>query len=473
MRMGKALGLALAGGGLIAAVPGVARAGEDPSLQDRIRQLEQQVQELRDNQDRRSEGAAEPLAAQVDRYLQEQEKGLLWVDKNGKPLGKVVDSIWITAWLRGRPTWSNNASDFSNATNDNSVATMFRGGLGVGAKLKEKVSLYVGMDFAGTWGSTTSTYTNDTPTTPTLQEAYIDGLYSKYLNMGTRIGRFEMEYGDEYVIGRTEFAQATTFFDGIRFTRNMEKSGFSYDVFAAKLVDGNKSSVAASPNDSVYMAGFYGNYYGVEGKAGVPGGVEPYYIWVWNGQQAPGTTTPTPRDTHTGGFRWFGEKSSKDHAGVGWDVDANMQYFKELMWSTDSRVHYTLTNSRYKPVVFGQFAYAAGDHDGVSGYNPLWQDGHARYGYGDVFTFSNLEVFGAGVHLTPAENWMWGIEGRSIHQARSTVLNSGKQLAWDYDLVVKHKYSDNVDVELAYSYVVMRTAADNVQRLYLQVTVSF
>jgi hypothetical protein len=237
MGMGKALGLALAGGGLLAVAPSVARAGEDPSLQDRLQQLEKQIQELKDQLNRKAPDA-EPLSAQVDRYLQEQEKGALWVDKNGKPLGKVVDSVWITGWLRGRPTWSDNTTDRDSSIDDEGFDTLFRGGLGVGANLKGKVSMFIGMDFAGTWGNTATLIGNDTATTPTIQEAYIDGLYSKHLNMDTRIGRFEMEYGDEYVIGRTEFAQATTYFDGARIGSNSEKSGFKFDLFAAKLVDG-------------------------------------------------------------------------------------------------------------------------------------------------------------------------------------------------------------------------------------------
>jgi hypothetical protein len=482
MKMGKALGLALAGGGLVLLAPAVARAGDETDVQDRILQLEKQVQELRDQQNRRTDAEARPLAGQIDRYLQEQEKGALWVDKNGKPLGKVVDSIWITAWLRVRPTWSDNFTDGDDSVNDNGFVTPFRGGLGIGAKLKEKVGVFIGMDFAGAWGDAVTVIGNDVVTTPKIQEAYIDGLYSKYLGWDTRVGRFEMQYGDEYIIGRTDFAPATTYFDGARFSRNFEKTGFSVDVFASKLVDGFTAGPSATnPNDSVYMAGFYGNFYKSEGKTGLPGGLEPYYIWIWDARHVPGAPpAPNPKDTHTGGFRWYGEKASKDKAGVGWDVNANLQYFMQLMWSTDTRVHYSMPNMKYKPKVFGQFAYASGDHDGVTGYNPLWQDGHGRFGYADLFTFSNLAVLGGGVHVTPSENWDVGAELRSIHQARSTVLNSSKQLAWDLDFIVKHKYSDNVDVEAVYSYVKMREAlngagaeADNVQRAYVQVVVSF
>ena len=473
MRMGKALGLALAGGGLIAVAPSAALAGEEPSTQDRLQQLERQLEELKAQLGRRP-ADAEPLSAQVDRYLQEQEKGSLWVDRNGKPLAKVVDSLSITGWLRVRPTWSDNFTDRDDSFNDNGFNTFWRGGLGVGANLKNKVSVYVGLDFAGTWGNTTTVIGNDTPTTPTVQEAYIDGLYSKHLNMETRLGRFELEYGDEYVFGDTEFAQASTYFDGVRVGRNFESSGFKVDGFAAKLVDGFKNPLAASPNDSVYMAGFYGDWYGFQGKSSMPGSIEPYYVWIYNGQQDPGTAAPTPRDTHTGGFRWYGERATKDRSGIGWNVNANLQYFMEMGWSTDSRVHYTLNTMKWKPQVFGQFAYASGDHDGVSGYNPLWQDPHGRFGWADQFFFSNLAVYGVGVKLSPREDYTVSLEGRSIHQARSTVALSSKQLAWEGDFVLTHRYNDNVSVEAAYSYVVLRELpGDDVQRAYVQVLVSF
>jgi hypothetical protein len=479
MRMGRTLGLVLAGGGLLAVSPSVARADDDASLKERLRQLEQQVTELKGQFDRRVE---EPLSDQVDRHLQEQEKGVLWVDRNGKALGKAVDSVWVTAWLRGRPTWSDNTFDLNDDTDDEGFATFFRGGLGIGANLKGKVSMFIGLDFAGTWGNTTTLYGNDTPTATTVQEAYIDGLYSKHLNLDTRIGRFEMQYGDEYVIGRTEFAQASTYFDGVKVGRNVEGSGLTWDLFGAKLVDGFKNPLTPTPDDSAYMAGVYANYYAFENKTRLPGGLEPYYIVVWDAQEAPGAVPAVadPKDTHTAGFRWYGEKATKDRSGIGWNINANAQYNSQWKWSTDSRLTYTNPNMKGKPMVFGQFAYASGDVDGVTGYNPLWQDGHGRFGWADQFAFTNLALAGVGMHMHPREGLTYGLEGRSIHQARSTRALSSRQLAWEIDFVVMHKYSDNVAVEFAYSYIYWRDArnaagdrADDAQRAYLQVVVSF
>ena len=214
MSRAKAFGLALAGAGFLAAVPAVARADDDAAVQDRIKSLESQVEELR-QQLGRQPGTEDSLAAQVDRYLQEQEKGSLWVDQHGKPLQKVVDSIYPTMWLRARPTWQDNYTDLEDDVDDEGPFTLFRGQIGLGANLKGGVGLYMELDSAGSWGNTSTVFVNDTPTTPTLQQAYMTGLYSKQLGFDTKIGRFEMEFGDEYVMGVTEFAQASAFHDGV------------------------------------------------------------------------------------------------------------------------------------------------------------------------------------------------------------------------------------------------------------------
>jgi len=476
----RSFGLALAGAGFLAAAPAVARADEDPVLQERIQALEAQVQELRQQLGRRP-AAEESLSAQVDRYLQEQEKGSLWVDRSGKPLQKVVDSIYPTMWLRARPTWSDNYFDQEDDVDDEGPFTLFRGRIGLGANLKGGVGMYMEFDAAGSWGNTATVFVNDTPTTPTLQQAYVTGLYSKQLRFDTKVGRFEMQFGDEYVMGVTDFAQASVYHDGVMLSRDYAKQGFKFDFWATKVVDGSKNPLTPTPDDSVYMAGIYGNWYGGQAKTKLPGTLEPYYIMVWDARETPGAVTPGvsgPKDIHTSGLRWYHDMATKDKAGLGWNLNGNVQYQDELKWSTDSRVTYSLPTVKYRPKVFGQFAYASGDHDDP-GYNPLFQDGHARFGWADFFSFTNIAIFGGGVHFTPMENWTVGGEGRSIHQARETTVLAKKNIAWEADLVVQHKHSDNVSMEFAYSLILFRDVdlatgpADNVQRAYLQVVVSF
>jgi hypothetical protein len=480
--MGKALGLALAGGGLVALAPAAAFAAEDAPLQERLKKLEAEVEALKREAPRTPAGEADRPKA--------EDRASLWIDRHGKPLGKVIDAAWITANLRMRPTWSTNTMDFEDSVDDEGFTTLFRGGLGVGARLRSDVSVFIGLDFNGTWGNTSTVFVNDTTTTPYVQEAWIDGLYAKQLGRGweTRLGRFFLEYGDEYVLGNTEFAQTSTTFDGVRLSHNVERRKFRYDVFATKLVDGTKNPLTPTPDDSVYMAGVYGNWYGFESLSRLPGGMEPYYIWIHDGREVPGNpANPSAKDVHTGGFRWYGEKATKDRAGLGWNVNWNAQYFDDLFWSTDSRVTYTLTQAKWKPKVFGQFAHASGDKDGGGGtiqdgfgYVPLWQDSHGRFGWADQFVFSNIQVYGVGVHATPREAWTVGAEVRAIDAVRETAGNGSKRLAYEGDLILKHKVSDNIDVECVFSHVAFRerqnaggSPADKVQRAYVQVVVAF
>jgi hypothetical protein len=477
--MGRSIGLALAGCALLAVAP-VARADEDANLQDRIRQLEEQVLDLRGRLETKDAG---PLSAQVDRYLQEEEKGSLWVDRGGKPLAKAIDSAWVTMRLRFRPTWSKNLFDLTDGVDDEGFMTAQRHRLGVGANLHEGLAAFVELDMVGTFGNSSSAYANDAgfTITPTVQQAYIDGLWAKQLGGKTRLGRFEMSYGDEYAIGDRDFFQAGLAFDGARYSTNCEGTKFSADLIAAKLVDGYKNGTNPSPDDSVYLLGIYGNYYGMEGSTGLAGGFEPYYLVVKDQADPRGVGLSGTRDVHTLGVYWYGDKATKDQAGFGWNVNLSGQYFGDMFWGTDTRLMYTMSDAKWTPKVFGQFAYASGDSDGPggAGYNPLFMDGHGRFGYSDLVGFSNLMLFGVGVQVSPCTGTTAGVEFRSDHIARTySGGGNGKNLAWETDLVVKHKYSENVDLEAAYALVHWRDTlntggADDVQVAYVNVVLSF
>ena len=516
MRLGKSLGLALAGCGLLAVAPS-ALADEDASLQGRIQELEKTVLELKSQLGAKE--AAEPLSVQVEQYLQEQEKGAFWLDRNGKPLSKAIDSMWVTASIRVRPMWSKDLFHYtaghggyvgsggysggypypkakqgwplglyspSADYDDEGWQTLQRTRLGIGANLHADVSAFIELDMNGTWGNASSYYANDSGFTqvPTLQQSYIEGLYTNQLNAETRIGRFEMSYGDEFVIGDRDFFQTGLAFDGIWLSKNYENHGFSVDFFATKLVDGYKNGSRPGANDSVYAMGLMGDWYGSEDKTGVPGGMQPYLIFVKDQNDDPGVSPPNTggtRDVTTLGVYWFGDKATKDQGGIFWNADAAIQYFKQIHWATDSRVGYTMSNTKWTPKFWGQFAYASGDKDGFAGagYNPLWMDVHGRYGYSDIFTFSNLVVYGIGAEVSPVENLSYGVEGRSMHIARTFKGGGGgKNLAWAFDFIVKHQYSENVDFEAAYSIVHWRDTlntgnAYDVQVAYFNIVLGF
>ncbi len=471
MAMGRTLGLALAGCGLLASMPSVALAGdEDASLKDRIRQLEEQVEQLRSALVERGTGESRPLAEQIDRYLQEQEKGAFWRDRNGNPLSKSVSSMWITGSLRTRPEWWDNFADFSDATDDTGLQTFTRARLGIGANLSKGASVYLELNMPGSWGDSVTTYGNDggSLVTPALYQAYAKGLLADTLGMGTQVGRFEMVYGDEYVIGDSNFSQFGMYFDGVRLSKDMGGGKNSVDIIYAKLVEGFKGS---GVDDNVYLLGAYATM--GEQK------MDAYYLLVKNNQDAAFGTLGTVRDVHTLGVRsWGGPETG---TGFGWNANVNAQFARDLAYSFDGTGWFRLSDSGPKPKVWGQLAYAYGDKDATdTSYIPLFQDAHGRYGYSDLWTFSNLIVAGLGFEMSPADNTTMGVSGRSYHLARvpaGSPAGKSDRLAWEWNVYVRHDWSENVAIEAAYAYVQWRssntTGVDDVQRAYVNVVVSF
>jgi hypothetical protein len=472
MTMGRTLRLALAGCGLLVGLPAAAFAGdEEVSLKERIKQLEDQVLELRQAQSNTQGRDSELLSSQIDRYLQDQEKGSLWKDRHGGDLGKTVKSLWMTGSLRTRPEYWDNFADFSDATDDSGVQTFTRARLGIGAQLQRGAAVYLELNMPGSWGNSTTTYANDggSAVTPMLYQAYVTGLLADKLGWDTKIGRSEMVRGNEFVLGDRDFTQGGLYFDGITLSKDYTDSKTKVDVFYAKLVEGFKGPKVDA---NAYLFGVYANMY--------DSGLEPYYLLVKNNNDVAGPGV-TVRDVHTAGVRYHGNRYRDDEGGFGWDVDAAGQFSGDISYAADARVHYKMGHRGWAPKIWAQAAYAHGDKDAAdTSYNPLFQDAHGRYGYSDIWFFSNLMIGGLGFEVSPTAGYTWGVSARSYHLARvpaGSGAGKSERLAMEYDLYMKHEWSANVAIEAAYAFVHWRssntTGLDDVQRAYVNVIVSF
>jgi hypothetical protein len=488
--MGRLAGIALVGAGLLAAAPATARAGEDDAdMKKRIEDLESQLLELRQELGNRNAATGESLSAEIDRYLNAQEKGELWRDRNGNPLSKSVDGLVLSASARLRTEYWDNYIDASNTFDDSGVQTFTRYRLGIGADLHNGIGIFLEMNMAGAWGNAATTpYSAPVGATdagftitPSLYQGYVTGVLSETLGMDTMIGRFEASYGDEYVLGDNDFYGAGLSWDGVVLSKDWADKGFSLDVIYTKVVDGFKSG-ANGVDDPVYMFALMGNWYGSSDSTGSPGAMEPYYILIRDNSDVPGSPAlggVNTKDIHTTGVRWYGDKSTDDKGGMSWNVNANHQYSFDHNFSVDAVVRYEMRDTKWQPTIWGQGAYASGDQNNpLESYNPLFMDVHGRFGYSDFWTFSNLAVWGAGVEIHPQADLTYGISARSIHFARAVAPATSNELAWQTELYVLHDMNENVSVEAAYSFIKWRggsatTGLDDVQRAYVNLVVAF
>ncbi|MBI3667659.1 MAG: alginate export family protein [Acidobacteria bacterium] len=219
-----------------------------------------------------------------------------------------------------------------------------------------------------------------------------------------RVGRQELFFGEQRLIGHLNWTNTARSFDAVRAT--FRHQGYRLDAFAASVVNlrnGEFDSRIAGNN----LHGLYG---GIEKL--VPNAIiEPYLLW----RLEPGVRTESGalahRDFKTVGFRWVGK------------LPANFDYGVEIAGQTGSvgtdsirawgghwLLAYTIAGARYKPRLIAEYNHASGDKDPRDGkrgtFDQLYPTGHEKYGLADQVGWRNIHDVRSGVELKPHAKWL-------------------------------------------------------------------
>ncbi|MCI0569077.1 MAG: alginate export family protein [Acidobacteria bacterium] len=96
---------------------------------------------------------------------------------------------------------------------------------------------------------------------------------------------------------------------------------------------------------------------------------------------------------------------------------------------------------------------ASGDddftNDDAENFNPLFQDSHDRYGFTDIFVFSNLTVWGLGYHAIVSDTQSWGVDYFNQSLSEDIVggpANGENALGQEIDGWWKMQYTANTQV---------------------------
>ena len=223
---------------------------------------------------------------------------------------------------------------------------------------------------------------------PDFLNAFIEYPGKEFL---ARLGRFEMQYGNQRLISPLEWANTRRTFEGA-LTR-MVNEDVTTDVFVTKSVD-----VDAHDLDNVNADRFFSGVYNTW-KMGEGRGLDLYALALNDDNDAPfavpaGGPPEADTDTYTLGGRWFGKDSGFDYeaeAGKqlgnhnGLDVDA-------YMWTLVGG--YTAADMTWSPRFAVDVDYASGDSDIADGdyetFNQLFPLAHAYFGYIDLIGRQNI-----------------------------------------------------------------------------------
>ncbi len=249
-----------------------------------------------------------------------------------------------------------------------------------------------------------------------LHQAYVIVGGGKNLPLSLKVGRQELVYGDERLIGAFDWDNIGRVFDGVKV--HFEQPTFWVDAFTSRVVIPNDDAFD-QPNWYDLFSGVYGSSRSVVSKTEL----QVYFLADNVGSGSPNIVTAagkgnSPRDIYTVGTRF------QTLAGqlCGWDVNGefagqfgdfqyargtpgvlNGQRLNQLAAATHIEGGYTFTKVDWKPRLALGFDYASGDgNPNDKTHNTfvnLYPTNHKFYGAMDFFSWQNIldPYFKAGI----------------------------------------------------------------------------
>ncbi len=297
-----------------------------------------------------------------------------------------------------------------------------------------------------------------------LRMAYVDvGAVSGPLSV--RVGRQELVYGDQRLVGHVSWLNTARTFDGVR--ARIQTSQASIDVFGTSVVRLLPDEFDRSGNGNRF-AGVHAST-----RALVPGStVEPFLYFRRDERQGLETGGTGTLSVTTVGVRlagtvpgdWsYGIETALQRGGVGAeDVEA---------WASHAQV----TTPVVAPLATratAEYNYATGDadpSDGVHGtFDQLYPTPHDKYGLADQVGWRNLHHVRFGVALTPwrglpvtanYHSW-WLAEATdglySAGGARIAFVPGGpasRHVGQEIDVQIRRRLSNRVDLAAGYAHI--------------------
>jgi len=288
-----------------------------------------------------------------------------------------------------------------------------------------------------------------------LHQGYLEiGLGSERGGM-LRIGRQEMVFGEQRLVGAVDWAQQGRSFDGARFTTSLAEA-LTLDLFAMKLQE--KSSATFD---------FDGEFLGAYGTLDLQsaGSLDLYALLTRD-------TREEGNDQHTVGGLWKARAGPVDLRFEGSLQGGNRAGSEVSAYMVGARAG---TAIHEKATLTLWYDHLSGDDDPgddeVRVFNTLFATNHVFYGLADYFTDIPVHTGGLGLRdaaVKLAVNPSESTELRADLHAFSTAVEgdiSTRSLARELDLTLTHRMGQGLTAVGGFSYVQARDGIQELGRL--------
>ncbi len=342
--------------------------------------------------------------------------------------------------------------DFSGGPHDTFTSTRVR--LQVRAALERDVMGFIQLQDVRLWGEEASTLGDFRADNFDLHQGYAELQKIEGSQLSVRVGRQEIAFGGQRLIGAVGWMPQARSLDGLRAT--VKPDGAILDLIAIRLADETAAGIA----DNAYLLGGCGTVTRFSAST-----VDFYLIY----NRISGART----NQITSGIRWAGSRKR-----VTYRVEASLQRGERAgedisAFLLGGRVGVSFADGKGRPI--GWYDLVSGDDDPTGGkvnvFDTLFATNHKFYGFADLFL--NLPAHTAGLGLqnlafkarvTPSPGISLGLDIHSFLLAKRGPTST-KRLAEEVDLTVRYRYSKNVSFAACIAYVLAREGIRDIGRL--------
>ena len=237
-----------------------------------------------------------------------------------------------------------------------------------------------------------------------LRMAYAEFGDSEKKPVSLRVGRQELAFGEQRLIGHVSWLNTARSFDAVRAT--FRHRGYRLDAFASSVVNVRESEF----NKRADGNNFHGLYGGIE-KLVPQAVIEPYLLWRLAPRLRAELGSLGNLDHKTTGFRWAGKlPAAFDYSVEMANQRGSLGTDEVRAWAGHWLLGRTLNRLAYKPRFFLEYNFASGDKnpgDGVIGtFDQLYPTPHDKTGLADQIGWKNIHHFRSGVEVKPAAQWL-------------------------------------------------------------------
>ena len=307
-----------------------------------------------------------------------------------------------------------------------------------------------------------------------LRTAYVELLNPEDRMLGFRIGRQELVFGEQRLVGHVSWLNTARTFDAVRAT--VRYKGYRLDAFAASVVN-IRDREFNRRLDGNNFHGVYGSITSLVPKATI----EPYGFWRLAPRLTTELGTPGNLDFKTAGLRWVGTLPAGFDYGAELAGQIGTLGSDEIRaWASHWLLGYTASAFPHTPRFIAEYNYASGDDmpgDGMRGtFDQLYPTAHDKYGLADQVGWRNIHHGRLGVEFKPHakllltgnyHSWWLASTRDGLYNAGGALVvisadrSTGRHVGQELDLQAVYSLSPQMQVAGGYAYLFPGTFLKN------------